>query len=169
MIIEKAKKSDLKALAATAMATYSDAFGHTFRPVDLALYLAKNFSETYFAEHLNKDTILVAKEKGNTVGYVQFGAVRIMVEAATNRDQELQRLYVLPDFQRQGIGRSLINAALEHPRLAHAENIYLDVWDQNFSAQKLYKSYGFEIVGRNPFIIDSRVVGYDLVMIRKSA
>jgi diamine N-acetyltransferase len=167
MLIRKAEKRDLKALSALAMTTYSDAFGHTFSATDLAFHLAKNFSERYFAQNIDEDTVLLAKEKNSLVGYVKFGAVSIAVEAATSRDQELQRLYVHADFQRQGIGRLLMNAALAHPRLAGAENIYLDVWDQNIVAQKLYGSYGFEVIGKNPFIIDSRVLGYDLVMVRR--
>ena len=75
---------------------------------------------------------------------------------------------MLAAFQRRGVGRSLIDAALAHPWLAGAENIYLDVWDQNFSAQNLYQGYGFEVIGKNPFVVDSRILGYDLVMARKN-
>jgi ribosomal protein S18 acetylase RimI-like enzyme len=168
MLIRKAQKSDLKAFSALAITTYARAFGHTFSASDLALHLAQNFSESSFAEALDKDVILLAEDGNSLVGYIQFGAVSIVVEAATLRDQELQRVYVLADFQRRGIGKSLIEAALAHPRLAEAENIYLDVWDQNFDAQKLYKLYGFEVIGKNPFIVDERILGYDLVMVRRS-
>lgn len=167
-LIRKAQKSDLKALAALAIKTYSDAFGHTFSAPDLALHLAQNFSESDFAQALDENVILLAEEDTRLIGYVQFGAVSIAVEAATQRDRELQRVYVLADFQRRGIGRLLIEAAQAHPGLAEAENIYLDVWDKNFGAQRLYKSYGFEVIGKNPFVVDSQVLGYDLVMMRKN-
>jgi ribosomal protein S18 acetylase RimI-like enzyme len=169
MWIRQAEKSDVKALSALAIATYSDAFGHTFSASDLALHLAQNFSEAYFARNLDEDIVLLAEEKGRLAGYVKFGAVSISVQSATSQDRELQRLYVQADFQRRGIGRSLMEAALTHPELAGAENIYLDVWDENTVAQKLYKSYGFEVIGKNPFIVDSRVLGYDLVMVRRPA
>jgi ribosomal protein S18 acetylase RimI-like enzyme len=168
MRIRKAEKSDLKTLSTLAMTTYSDAFGHTFSAADLAPHLAKNFSESYFAQSLDEDIVLLAGDGNRLVGYIQFGAVSIVVETATHRDRELQRVYVLAEFQRQGIGRSLILAALAHPRLADADNIYLDVWEQNFGAQKLYKLYGFEVIGKNPFIVDERILGYDLVMVLRS-
>jgi hypothetical protein len=56
--------------------------------------------------------------------------------------------------------------ALEHPRLRKAENICLDVWDQNAKALGLYKSYGAEVIGKWDLMVDSPVVEDDLVMVR---
>ena len=167
-LIRPAEQRDVTMLAALARETYSRAFGHSFSTQDLATQLETKFSESYFAQTLGRDTILLAEENGHLVGYGQFGTVSIAVAAATTQDGELQRLYVHPNSQRQGIGRALIEAALAHPRLAGAETIYLDVWDQNPGAQRLYESFGFKVVGKNPFVIDSRAVGYDLLMARRA-
>ena len=169
MIVRRAERADIKVLSTLAMRTYTAAFGRTFKASDLADHLERNCSEAYFTRHFDDDVVLVAEDADCLVGYVKFGSVGIPIAQATHRDQELQRLYVDPGFQRKGIGRALMNAALAHPRLAGAESIYLDVWEQNAGARKLYESFGFEVIGRNAFVVGSQVVGHDLVMVRRSS
>jgi diamine N-acetyltransferase len=169
MDIRQARRSDIPALAALAKETYSEAFGHSVTPADLADQLEATRSESYFDEAIDEDTILVATAQDRLVGYLQFGPARIPVEGVSSRDQELRRLFVLSAFQRRGLGTSLLEAALAHPGLANAENIYLDVWDENVAAWRLYESYDFKVVGRVDFVIGARVLGQDLVMVRRRA
>jgi GNAT superfamily N-acetyltransferase len=51
---------------------------------------------------------------------VQAGDVTIAGVDAQPGDQSVRRLYVETALQVRGIGRSLLEAALEHPRLASA-------------------------------------------------
>ena len=80
-------------------------------------------------------------------------------------DQSLERLYVESASQGRGLGRSLLNAAFEHPRLAHASRIYLTVWEVNERAIRLYESFGFRTVGTTTFTIGTGEVVEDLVML----
>jgi ribosomal protein S18 acetylase RimI-like enzyme len=168
MIIREVEQADIPALSALARKTYTETFGHTFTPSDLALYLENTRSEAYFRIAMYSDTILVAIDGDALIGYVQICDVNLPVEAATDQDQQVNALYVRSDYQGRGIGKHLMDAALTHPRLQNAENIYLDVWDQNVKALNLYKRYGFEVIGETPVIIDSRVLGSDLVMLRRA-
>jgi ribosomal protein S18 acetylase RimI-like enzyme len=58
-----------------------------------------------------------------------------------------------------------MNAALEHPRLAEASRVYLQVWEQNEQARGLYESLGFQTVGTTTFTVGSGDVVQDLVML----
>lgn len=40
-----------------------------------------------------------------------------------------------------------MEAALEHPRLKEAENVFLDVWEHNHGAQRFYRRYRFAVIG----------------------
>jgi ribosomal protein S18 acetylase RimI-like enzyme len=163
--IRRAEEADLPALAALARQTYAEAFGHSFSPSDLAAHLERNLAESCFHQAMAGDVFLLAEAAGRLIGFVQFGPLRIAVAAASPEDQELRRIYVLAEFQNQGIGRRLMDAALNHPRLRTAD-IYLDVWEQNHIARRLNESYGFTIIGAHSLVTASGVApDQDLIMV----
>ncbi len=163
-MIRPATFSDVPALSELARRTWSDAFGEGVSPDDEALELDESRSEIYFAKTLREKTILVAEEDGALLGYVQFGNVAIREVQVQPGDQGLERLYVETAVQGRGLGRRLMDAALQHPRLAEARRIFLQVWDQNEPAVRLYESLGFHKVGTTTFAVGSRVME-DLVML----
>lgn len=167
MLIRQAEKSDLQTLSALAVATYTDAFGHSFSPADLAAHLEKYLSPGSFARILEEDVVLVAERAGRLVGFVQFGDVHLDVAGASGDDQELRRLYVQTDLQNQGIGSLLLQAALDHPRLKRAGRIFLDVWEHNHGARRFYERYGFRVIGAQHFQVESGAeTSLDLIMVR---
>jgi ribosomal protein S18 acetylase RimI-like enzyme len=91
------------------------------------------------------------------------------VPAPSPGDREIRRLYVHADFQNKGVGTQLMAAALDHPLLKAAENIYLDVWEHNRGAQEFYKRYSFEVVGAHRLAVASGLAAErDLIMVRRS-
>lgn len=169
MIVRQAEIGDIAAVSKLARKTYSKSFGHSFNASDLAFHLKNNLSDAYFLEAMAGDVILVALVKRRLVGFVQFGAMSIAMPTQSPDEQELRRLYVHADFQSTGIGRRLMQAALNHPRLDAAERIYVDVWERNLGAKRLYERFGFEVVGAHALKVASGVAGdLDLVMMRPS-
>jgi len=164
LVIRPAEPSDLAALADLAKRTWSNAFGEGVSPEDEAAELQERRSESYFAAVLHEKTILVAESDRVLVGYVQFGDVAIPEIEARNGDRELHRLYVERASQGQGIGRRLLEAALEHPRLSEARRIFLQVWDENESAVRLYESFGFRRIGTTTFTVGAETME-DAVMV----
>lgn len=147
MKIREAIRADIESISAISIKTYVDAFGHTLTSEVLKKRLELRSVE-FYEKVFDQDSILLAEEGDKLIGYIQFGDVTIPTVKTTKEDQELQRVYVLKDYQNKGIGKELINAALNSTRLRKANNIYLDVWEENTGAQELYKSLGFEPVGR---------------------
>jgi ribosomal protein S18 acetylase RimI-like enzyme len=169
MIIRELEGGDVAALAALARKTYADAFGHSFSAADLTAYLQSNLSDAYFLFALDEDGFLGAEVGGRLIGFVQFGAVSIPVPAPSPEDRELRRLYVEASVQGQGIGTRLMEAALAHPRLEAAANIYLDVWEHNHRAQVFYRRYGFAVIGAHSLAVASGAAAdQDLIMVRRS-
>jgi ribosomal protein S18 acetylase RimI-like enzyme/aminoglycoside phosphotransferase (APT) family kinase protein len=162
--IRVAVPDDVAALSALAKRTWSDAFGGGMSVQDEAAELEEGRSETYFADALVKKTILVAEEDGALLGYVQFGDVGIPEVQLRPGDRGLHRLYVETTLQGRGIGRKLLETALQHPRLAEARRIFLQVWDKNERAVRLYESLGFKRVGTTRFTVGNEAME-DLVMI----
>ena len=75
---------------------------------------------------------------------------------------ELTRLYVDTQLQGRGIGKQLIHAALNDKAMKEAANIYLQVWEENHIAIKLYERFGFELKETN-LIPTSPVKHYSMV------
>src|SRR5437762_9219529 len=123
LVIRNTQKSDIAALSELAIKTYSDAFGHTFSDSDLTAYLKQNLSPGRFARILDQDVVLLAEVGDRLIGYVQFGAANL--SSAHKEDQELRRLYVDAEFQNEGYGNALMEAALRHPQMQGAASIYL--------------------------------------------
>jgi diamine N-acetyltransferase len=154
-VIRPATVDDVPALADLARRTWSDTFGSSVGPQAEAAELERTRSPAYFIDALRRDTILVSERGDELLGYVQFGDVDTPGVDVRPGDQELHRIYVETGLHGQGLGRQLVNAALENPRLAHATRIYLTVWEKNERAIRLYESVGFRSVGTVTFAIGS--------------
>jgi ribosomal-protein-alanine acetyltransferase len=63
---------------------------------------------------------------------------------------EILNLAVLPEHRRHGIGRRLLDVGLAELADRGALAVFLEVRQSNRSAQDLYRSVGFEVVGVRP-------------------
>ncbi|NJM41686.1 MAG: GNAT family N-acetyltransferase [Anaerolineae bacterium] len=166
MRIRQAEPSEAEVLWQLAQQTYVAAFGHSMSAADLAAHLAQHLSLRHIEAMLADDTLLVAEANGRLVGFVQLGKGQF--EGPCPDAWELRRLYVLAKFQNKGIGNMLMKAALTHPNLTSADCIYLDVWEHNHGAQRLYARHGFEVVDKRRFVLESGEEGdFDLIMVRR--
>lgn len=69
-----------------------------------------------------------------------IGFVMLQIQRTT---AHLDLLVVNPDFRRQGIGRQLVEEALQLAAVSHATEISLEVRKSNTSAQIFYQRLGF--------------------------
>jgi ribosomal protein S18 acetylase RimI-like enzyme len=169
MIIRQAEKADVSALAELARQTYAAAFGESFTESDLAAHLQVRLSDSYFERAIDEDVFLLAVDGGRPIGFLQFGDLQSDAVPTRRGDQELRRIYVLAEFQNKGIGTQLMERAFAHPRLNRAAQVYLDVWERNHAARRLYERYGFEVIGSKTLTTASGVASEpDLVMVRRS-
>jgi ribosomal protein S18 acetylase RimI-like enzyme len=111
------------------------------------------------------DGMLVAEDGGEIVGYVAVGrATRL----ESNRHvADIRGLAVAPDHQGRGLGRALVQAALDAARERGARKVTLRVLGPNTAARALYESCGFVVEGvrRDEFLLDGRYVD-DVLMAR---
>jgi ribosomal-protein-alanine N-acetyltransferase len=84
----------------------------------------------------------VAESAGEVVGYA---AVWMVAEQA-----ELGDIAVAERWRRRGVGTRLLEAVLEEMAVVGIREIFLEVRVSNEAAQRLYRRYGFEEVGRRP-------------------
>ncbi len=97
------------------------------------------FSRSLFESELNQPaaTILVARERGCLVGYIDFWQVVDEIH--------LINIAVHPDYQRKGIASLLFERMQEE--VPQAQSIYLEVRISNEGAKKFYEKMGFQAIG----------------------
>lgn len=101
------------------------------------------WSERDFAEALAPPTVfLIARQAGVVTGYV--------VARAVADEGEILNLAVNPGTRRRGLGRALVERALDGLRAQGVLVVYLEVRESNTAARQLYGGLGFEAVARRP-------------------
>lgn len=106
-----------------------------------------------------RDNILVAKEGERVIGFVGFGD-HGPEEPDTG---EVFALYVLPEYHGTGVGRQLMDAALE--KLASYPHICLWLVKGNARALHFYEKCGFHLTGEK--VYKQSVSAYGIRMLKE--
>jgi ribosomal protein S18 acetylase RimI-like enzyme len=88
--------------------------------------------------------VLGAFEAGVLVGTV--GMWRETLRKAVHR-ANIGAVYVRPEARNRGVGRLLVDSAVERLRLAGVEQVHLWVSTTSTAARRLYEKVGFRVVG----------------------
>ena len=102
-----------------------------------------------------RDNLLVAKDGDGVVGFVGYGQSE---EADTG---EVFALYVLPEFHGTGVGRQLMDAALE--KLSAYPRICLWLVKGNGRAIRFYEKCGFRLNGVEKLVSSVGAEGLQMV------
>jgi ribosomal protein S18 acetylase RimI-like enzyme len=162
-MIRPVRESDIPALAELAERVFRDEFSAHFTPAQMDATVARSRSQQYFRQALEHETILVMYEDDRLVGYAQFGPADAPGLKVGPDDHYLHRLYVDTRLQGRGLGRTLLQAALDDAHMAAAPRIHLRVWHGNQRAIKLYEKFGFAITHRVPGLVDPDSPDYVMV------
>ena len=87
--------------------------------------------------------LFLAQQQGKIAG---LGGLRQIGESTG----EIKRMFVLPHYQSNGIGRTLLEKLIEEARLIGYETLRLDVGPYAETARALYASAGFSV--REPYM-----------------
>lgn len=68
---------------------------------------------------------------------------QVLVVRHDDRSARLERMYVVEEFQRQGVASALLDAAVAHARVLGYRRVVLDVLAERSGAVRLYEARGF--------------------------
>ena len=153
--IRRALPGDAEALAALKRETFRESFVDggfrvAYPPDDLATFIAKSYALAVVAAELanpERASWVAEDETGRLLGYTQVGPCKLPHDEADAREGELYQLYVRGEAQGVGLGRALLDAALDHLAATRPGRVWLGVWSGNISAQRVYERRGFSKVG----------------------
>ncbi|PAX07262.1 GNAT family N-acetyltransferase [Sphingomonas lenta] len=155
--LRDAVPADVPALAALARRTFTETFGHLYRPEDLAAFLQNHTPERWAVELADPAfAVRVADTGAELVAYAKLGPPSLPFEPR-GPSIELRQFYVLAPFHGTGLARALMDWVLARARAGGAADLYLSVFVDNHRAQAFYARYGFERVGRYDFQVGGHV------------
>jgi ribosomal protein S18 acetylase RimI-like enzyme len=121
---------------------------------------------SFFGPDDDPGDVLVALIDGELAGYVK---VRPPTGLESNSHVlAIHGLAVRPEYQRRGVARTLVEAAVEAAAAQGARRLTLRVLGPNTGARAFYEACGFEVEGvlREEFLLDGRYVD-DVLMARR--
>ena len=118
----------------------------------LAQELANPSSQFYFV-YFNQEI----------AGYLKGNTDEAQSETMDDDSLEIERIYVKKKFQKHGLGKHLMNKAMEIALQEKKKKIWLGVWEDNENAIAFYQKKGFVQTGSHSFFMgdDEQV---DLIM-----
>ncbi|AVQ34454.1 N-acetyltransferase [Staphylococcus muscae] len=144
---------DLKVLQAISC----QAFDETFGPYNKKEHMDQHLATAYTDEKLTKELqnpnsyFYFIYAKNELAGYLKLNAFDAQTEPFDEQHFEIERIYLLSQFQKQGLGAQLYNKALEVAKSLNCKYIWLGVWEKNENAIAFYQKNGFEKVGAHTF------------------
>lgn len=153
--IRRAVPSDLPDLVELSVRTFVETFGGSNDPVQLRQYVEENLNPERLGEELGHpgSAFFLATFSGEIAAYMKINRPEAQTDEVDPDALEIQRIYVLDRFKKQGIGRQLIRHA---KALAAADcygAIWLGVWELNHGAIAFYEQMGFQKIGSHSFFL----------------
>jgi ribosomal protein S18 acetylase RimI-like enzyme len=152
----QANPSDCSTIAELGRQTFAETYGDVSNKESIERYLAAKFStETIAAELASPgDRFYIANFKSNPVGFTKLKNDREAKGLHGRKTIEVERIYVLPEYQRSKVGSELMRQCKEIARAEKFETIWLQVWQQNLKAIQFYQKAGFVIYETTHFSFD---------------
>lgn len=137
--------TNLKALHQISRKTFIDSFAHLNTKENMEAYLAHHLTEQKLSEELDQpgSAFYFAENNGEPIGYIKINTGAAQTELREEQGLEIERIYVIKEYQGQKIGQLLFNKALELAKKANRLYIWLGVWNKNESAIQFYQKIGF--------------------------
>jgi ribosomal protein S18 acetylase RimI-like enzyme len=151
--IIKAELKDIVQLQKIGRQTFSETFSGDNTQENMANYLEEAFSiEKLTDEFNNKNAeFYFAAIDEKIVGYLKLNFGKSQTELQDDKGLEIERIYVMKEFQGNQVGQLLYNKALEIAQEKNAKFIWLGVWEHNSRAINFYKKNGFVEFDKHTF------------------
>lgn len=163
MTMHKCTIEDLVLLQKISTETFTDTFGADNTAEDLAAYLERAYNLEQLKQELtNPDSSFYFIYSGDELaGYLKLNTGAAQSEAMGMDAFEVERIYVRTAFKRRGLGKQLIEFAIQTAVEMGKSTVWLGVWEHNMRALAFYRMLGFEKTGAHSFYMgDDEQIDY---------
>lgn len=162
--IVECEASDLQELSDMSVQTFSETFAKDNTKENMKEFLEKSYNVKTLTDEFNNDNsrFYFLVHNGIKAGYLKVNLESDLVDL--KNIFEIERIYLLKEYQNHGLGKLLMNYAQEMALDLKKDGICLGVWENNFKAQRFYDRQGFKKVGAHDFNLgESRQTDYTLL------
>lgn len=141
----RATIKDVDQLQEISSKTFYETFSADNTEENMKQYLETSLStDRLKAELKNEEAEFYFAIIGNDViGYLKINLGQAQTELKDQRALEIERIYVLQQFQGKKVGQLLYQKALEVAKQKDADYVWLGVWENNHRAINFYRKNGF--------------------------
>ena len=159
IFLRQCRMEDIDKLRALSMQTFYETFAALNTPENMDAYLNRAFDREKLRKELaDRDSrffFLYFNEK--LAGYLKINEAPAQTDQNDPASLEIERIYVSGGFQGKGLGRYLMEQAIQIAVARKKKYIWLGVWEKNERAIRFYKRNGFYKTGTHSFVVGEDV------------
>lgn len=150
-----ATQADAELVADISRQAFYDTFAPDNTEADMKKFMDEQFTKGRLMLEVGspENIFLLAYCDNQIAGYVKLREGKKLAELKGAAAIEIARLYALKEFIGKGIGKRLMQAAIDIASEQKKEVIWLGVWEKNERAIRFYKSWGFEKFSEVDFLL----------------
>ncbi|WP_299476488.1 GNAT family N-acetyltransferase [uncultured Roseibium sp.] len=155
MTLRKPKKSDASSIAAISIEVWIGTYLKRGVNAFFADYALEEFTPSKIESLISDPNqfILVSENEEGIDAFIRVSSASKAPVSGCS-ETEIATFYVQPRHHGKGIGKRLLNAALQHCREKNVDSVWLTTNAENDPAIAFYLAQGFEHVGETHFRID---------------
>lgn len=155
LMFKRCTEHNLKELTKVSWNTFYESYKDNNDPNNFRTFLDNKFNEERLLEELLNPNchFYFLYDNSTLVGYFKLNEGNAQTEAFDEKTIELERIYVLKEFQGKGYGKMMIQKSIEISRDRNADFLWLGVWKINENAVRFYQREGFEIFGTHIYVV----------------
>lgn len=143
--VKKVTVNDIAQLQEIGRKTFYETFSAVNTGENMDKYLEEGFSIEKLTSEVNNGSseFYFATFENNVIGYLKLNFGQSQTELKDEDALEIERIYVLKEFQGKKVGQILYEKAMEVATQKNAGYVWLGVWEENPRAISFYKKNGF--------------------------
>lgn len=158
-LIKKCTLQDLESLRNISIETFYQTFADSNTAENMQAYLQSAYNEEKLYRELsnpNSSFFFVCVDE-RVAGYLKLNEFAAQTDINDSDSLELERIYILRDFQGMGLGKDLLEHAISVANEGGKKYIWLGVWEHNERAKRFYQKNGFYRIGEHSFVVGDDV------------
>ncbi|HWO78137.1 MAG TPA: GNAT family N-acetyltransferase [Bacillus sp. (in: firmicutes)] len=151
--IKQCNLQDLRKLQEISYETFYETFKDQNSPENMNAYLERAFNLKQLEKELSNisSQFFFVYFNNEVAGYLKVNTNDAQSEEMGDESLEIERIYIKSKFQKHGLGKCLLNKAMEIAMESNKKKIWLGVWEKNENAIAFYKKMGFVQTGAHSF------------------
>lgn len=156
--IKKCTLEDSRKLQEISYETFNETFKHQNSLENMNAYLERAFNLNQVEKELSNisSQFFFVYFNNEVAGYLKVNTNDAQSEEMGDESLEIERIYIKNNFQKHGLGKYLLNKAMEIAMERNKKKIWLGVWEKNENAIAFYTKMGFVQTGAHSFYMGDK-------------